>query len=68
MVSDKEDRMILSSEQVADKLGLSINSIRVYAQKFGIGQKRAGRWFFSKGDMRVLEERTTKRGSPPKRG
>jgi len=55
--------MLLSSEAVADKLQLSINSIRVYAQKHGVGRKIAGRWFFNARDLRVLSERNVTKGA-----
>lgn len=58
---------MLSSEEAADKLGLNVNSMRVYAQKFGVGKKIAGRWFFTKRDLRILEERKTAMGRPRKR-
>jgi len=51
-----------SSAEVAKLLGLNRTTIRVYARKWGLGRKVAGRLFFTTADVNKLRRRPTQRG------
>ena len=47
----------LCGSEVADLLGLSMISIRVYAHRYEVGTKRGGIWWFNQADIDVIKAR-----------
>lgn len=50
-------RDFFTSREAAAKLNLSVNSMRVYAHRYGVGKQVYGRWLFSDDDMIRLDGR-----------
>lgn len=55
-----------TAREAGDLLSLSHNSLRVYARKYRVGEKRGRDWFFSDADLELIRFRMGKIGRPKK--
>ena len=56
----------MTCREVADELGLSPTTIRVYAHRYLIGLKHGRDWAFRASDVEQIRSRKGKLGRPPK--
>ena len=61
----RNDR-IYTSDEVGRRLGLSPVSVRAYAPRYGVGERKRREWRFSEADIEVYLQRPG-RGRPRKR-
>ncbi len=57
---------LYNAREAAIELNLSHETLRAYAIKYGLGEKKGHEWRFSKAEIEMLEERPL-RGRPKKR-
>lgn len=55
---------IYTAAEAAQKLGLSKESLRVYAGRYKVGRRHGRDWFFTDKDIEVIRSHKGKRGRP----
>lgn len=53
-----------TAKEAAQLLGLSQESLRVYARRYNVGSKLGRDWFFSEKEVKAIQKRMGKRGRP----
>ena len=52
----------MSSREVAEELGIQIQSVSLYYRKYGIGTKENGRLFFTRKEFEEIKNTDGRRG------
>jgi predicted ArsR family transcriptional regulator len=54
-----------TTTEAARELGLSVEAIRKYLQRYELGEKVGRDWFLDDDDLAFIRERRGRRGRPP---
>ena len=65
-IEDVDLLHLYNAREAALELNLSHETLRTYARKYGLGEKKGHEWRFSKAEIEMLGERPL-RGRPKKR-